>query len=96
MLLNAILVSIERLLPNQFGMCKDIYTVDRVSRPEVQCSVCLQGFHSTCLETAIGTSKLTLFPVKLHRLCDYCTPRYSLLTVVGEDGKTEKPRSKRG
>ena len=94
--LDAILVAIERLLPDQCGMCKDVYSVDRVSTPALQCSGCLQGFHSKCLETAFGTPDFPQLPGMVHWLCDHCAPRYSLMTAVGTDGKTEKPRSKRG
>ena len=93
--LDALLIAIERLLPDQCGMCKEVYSVDRTSNPALQCGGCHQGFHDKCLETAFGSPSLPQLPGMVHWLCDHCTPRFSLMTVVGADGKTEKPRSKR-
>ena len=94
-ILDAILVALERLLPDQCGVCSNVYTVERESSPAVQCSGCQQGFHQECLETVLGNSTMPVFPGSLYWLCEPCSPNYSLMTAMGSDGKTQKPRSKR-
>ena len=94
-ILDALLVAIERLLPEQCDKCETEYTVGRESSPAIQCSGCQQGFHQECLEVLVGQADLPAFPGQLYWLCTHCAPRFSLMTVVGQDGKTEKPRSKR-
>ena len=93
--LDALLVAIERLLPDQCGVCKNEYTVDRESSPAIQCSGCQQGFHQECLEALVGNSVMPEFPGQIYWLCELCAPSFSLMTSLGADGKTEKPRSKR-
>ena len=91
--IDAILVAIERLLPDMCGMCNQEYTVGRLAKPALQCGGCQQGFHEECLEAAFGSPSLPDLPGKLYWLCSHCNPRFSLMTAVGADGKTEKPRS---
>ena len=61
----AILVAIERLLPDMCGMCNQEYTVGRLAKPALQCGGCQQGFHEECLEAAFGSPSLPDLPGKL-------------------------------
>ena len=63
--------------------------------PTIQCAGCQQGFHQECLDEMFGEADLSQFPGRLHWLCTECAPKFSLMTSVGVDGRTEKPRSKR-
>ena len=94
-ILDALLVAIERLLPEQCDKCEAEYTVGRESVPTIQCAGCQQGFHQECLDEMFGEADLSQFPGRLHWLCTECAPKFSLMTSVGVDGRTEKPRSKR-
>ena len=91
-LIDDILVSIERLLPDQCGRCQDVYSVSRLINPALQCGGCEQGIHEECLEAALGSSSLSELPGKVIWLCQHCSSRFSL--VVGADSG-EKSRSKR-
>ena len=94
-ILDALLVALERLLPEQCDKCQAEYTVSRESSPAMQCSGCQQGFHQECLEELVGKPEMPAFPGQIYWLCSHCSPKFSLMTVVGQDGKSEKPRSKR-
>jgi hypothetical protein len=94
-ILDALLVALERLLPEQCDKCQAEYTVSRESSPAIQCSGCKQGFHQECLEELVGKPEMPAFPGQMYWLCSHCSPKFSLMTVVGQDGKSEKPRSKR-
>ena len=94
-ILDSLLVALERLLPEQCDKCQAEYTVSRESSPAMQCSGCQQGFHQECLEELVGKPELPAFPGQMYWLCPHCSPKFSLMTVVGQDGKAEKPRSKR-
>ena len=83
-ILDALLVALERLLPDQCGVCKNVYTIDREDSPTLQCSGCQQGFHQECLDTMMGSSTMPVFPGHMYWLCELSAPKYSLMTVVGE------------
>ena len=70
-----------------------ISTKKRDPKTELQCSGCLHGFHSTCLEPAIGTSKLAQLQVKLHWLCDNCTGVWCGMMAKLRDIEAGQPSS---
>ena len=94
-LLNAVLIALERLLPDHCGTCDADYTTARDSEPALQCAGCQQGFHQQCFEEKIGHSVMPNLPGSLYWLCFHCSSRFTLMTSVGSDGTAMKPRSKR-
>ena len=93
-MIEAALIAIERLLPEECPECKEEFTTARETVPSLQCSGCSQGFHQECFVALTGSETLAKFPGSMHWLCNHCAPNYTLVTSVGPEGAS-KPRSKR-
>ena len=76
---TAMPVAIERLLPDECGGCKAIYTVSRADKPTMQCAGCHQGIHEMCLQELLGEGAATLSTLhgSLTWLCQTCTPSFT-------------------
>ena len=48
--LQAVILGIERLLPDKFGECSAEYVVKREDVPGLDCKGCGQGLNQACLE----------------------------------------------
>ena len=94
-ILEAVLIALERLLPDHCETCDSEYTTARDSEPALQCAGCQQGYHQQCFEQIIGNSVMPYFPGRLYWLCFHCSSRFSLMTSVASDGTAVKPHSKR-
>ena len=66
--LDAVLVAIERLLPEYCGVCKSNYMVEREFSPKLEFSGCQQGFHEECLEATLGVNTLGVNTLGLVRI----------------------------
>ena len=96
-LANAMPLAIERLLPDECGSCKSVYTVRRDDKPTLQCAGCNQGIHEECLKEVLGEATTTLSTLhgSLTWLCQACTPSYCMMTVMGEGGVHSRPVNRR-
>ena len=96
-LASALPVAIERLLPDECGGCKIMYTVGRADKPTLQCAGCHQGIHEECLQELLGEGVATLSTLhgSLTWMCQTCTPSYRMMTVMGADGVQSRPVSRR-
>ena len=87
-LAQAIVLGIERLLPDTCGECSEVYTVGRDEIPGLICKGCGQGFHQKCLEKLLdGKSALPRFPGSLYWLCGSCSPCFELVNTVGQGNR---------
>ena len=92
-IVDAVILGIERLLPDMCGVCNESYVVKREALPQLECKGCGQGFHEPCLEKLTGCkSLLPQIPGSLHWLCPSCTPHFDLVTRVGQGGRCKPPR----
>ena len=92
-IVQAIILGIERLLPDKCGECSEIYVVKRDSVPGLECKGCGQGFHQPCLvKLTGGMSAFPTLPGSLHWLCGSCTPYFELSTKVGQGGRSKPTR----
>ena len=90
---QAIVLGIERLLPEICGDCGDIYVVQREEAPGLECKGCGQGFHQACLAKKCGgMSSLPQLSGTLHWLCNSCSPYFDLTTKVGQGGRSKPAR----
>ena len=92
-LVSAVQLAIERLLPEECGECKEVYTVEREDAPSLQCGGCHQGFHQPCLENLLGgQAALPAVPGSLTWLCPACCGNYRLMTEVGGSDGAKRPQ----
>ena len=92
-LARALPVAVERLLPDECGGCRQIYSVNREAKPTLQCAGCYQGIHEDCLKEVLGEASATLSTLhgSLTWLCHSCSPHYSMMTALGPDGVPNQP-----
>ena len=70
-IVQAVILGIERLLPDTCSECLESYAVRRDSPPGLECKGCGQGFHQPCLEKITGGSPtLPQLPGSLYWLLD--------------------------
>ena len=89
----AVMVGLERLLPDECGSCSEEYIVGREESPALQCKGCLQGFHAPCLPP--GLPDLARVPGALYWLCPRCKDCYVLKTEVGGSEGPQRPEERR-
>jgi hypothetical protein len=90
----AVLLGLERLLPEECGVCLEEYSVPREETPVLQCKGCLQGFHAACLGP-VGLADIAGLPGELYWLCPRCKDCYVLKTEVGGGEGPRRPQERR-